>query len=74
MAAGPRYTASVRTAQKTMLTTVALLLRVTQTLLIRSCFSGSTILALSKYTIVCKQSSWEESRILTNSTGRLIIR
>jgi hypothetical protein len=50
MAFDPRYITSTRTAQKTTLPTVTLLLRVTQPLPSNDCFSGSTILALSKYT------------------------
>jgi hypothetical protein len=54
MAADPPYTASARIAQKTSLPTVTLLLRVTQPLPSNGCFSGSTVLALSKYvTILC---------------------
>jgi hypothetical protein len=49
MAAGPCYIASAQTAQKTPLPTAIPLLHVTQPLLINGCFSGSTILVLSKY-------------------------
>jgi hypothetical protein len=49
MAAEPRYTASTWTAQKAKLPTVTPLLRVTQPLPSNGRFSGSTILALSKY-------------------------
>jgi hypothetical protein len=45
----PRYIVLVRTAQTTLLLTVTPLLRVTQPLPSNSCFSGSTVLALSKY-------------------------
>jgi hypothetical protein len=49
MAAGPRYIASARTAQKTPLPTTLLLLRVTQPLPNNGCFSSSTVFDLSKY-------------------------
>jgi hypothetical protein len=49
MAAGPRYIASARTAQKTPLPTVTPFLRVTQPSPSNGCLSGSTVLALSKY-------------------------
>jgi hypothetical protein len=52
MAAGSRYIASVRTAQKTPLWTVTPMLRVTQPLAISVCFSGPTALALSIYATV----------------------
>jgi hypothetical protein len=47
MAAGPRYIASARTAQKTPLPTVTPLLRVTQPLSSNDCLSGSTVLAFN---------------------------
>jgi hypothetical protein len=52
MAAGPRYIASARIAQKTLLPTDAPLLRVTQPLPNNGRFSGSTILALSLYATI----------------------
>jgi hypothetical protein len=52
MAAGRRYIAFARTAQKTTVPTVPPLLRVTQLLSSSGCFSESTVLALSKYAIV----------------------
>jgi hypothetical protein len=52
MAAGPSYMASARTVQKTPLQTFTPLLRVTQPLPSSDCFSGSTILALSKYATI----------------------
>jgi hypothetical protein len=52
MGARPFYIASVRTAQTTPLPTVTPLLRVIQPLPSNGCFSGSTVLALSKYATV----------------------
>jgi hypothetical protein len=47
--AGPRYIASAQTAQKTPLSTVTLVLRVTQPLPGNVCIPGSTVMVLSKY-------------------------
>jgi hypothetical protein len=69
MAAAPLYIASARTERKATLITVITLLRVTQPLHSNGCFSGSTILALSKCATVilkwvcgCEFSSagWEQ--------------
>jgi hypothetical protein len=54
MAAAPRYIASALTAQKTPLPAVTPSLRVTQPLPSNDCFSGSTVLALSKYATLLK--------------------
>jgi hypothetical protein len=48
----PHYIASTRTPQKTPLPTLTLLLHVTQPLPNNVCFSGSTILALSKHATI----------------------
>jgi hypothetical protein len=53
MAAGPKVS-SARTAQKTPLPKVTPLFRVTQPLRSNGCFSGSTVLALSKYATILK--------------------
>jgi hypothetical protein len=55
MAAGPRYIASARTAEKTQLPKVTQLLRVMKLLPTNGCFSGSTVLALSKYAAILRQ-------------------
>jgi hypothetical protein len=52
MATGPYYIVSVRTAKKTPLSIVTLLLRVAQPLANNDCFSGFTVLALSKYATI----------------------
>jgi hypothetical protein len=52
MTAGPRYIALARTEQKTLHPTVIPLLLVAQPLLNNGYFSGSTVLALSKYATV----------------------
>jgi hypothetical protein len=54
MTAGPRFMASAQTAQKTPITTVTPLLRVTQPLPSNGSFSGSTVLALNKYATVLR--------------------
>jgi hypothetical protein len=51
-AVDPRYIASTRTAQKNLLPSVTLLLRVTQPLPSNGCFSGSTVLNLRKYATI----------------------
>jgi hypothetical protein len=51
-AAGPLYTASARTKQKTRLPTVNSLLHVTQSLPNNGCFCESTVFALSKYATI----------------------
>jgi hypothetical protein len=51
---GSHYIASARTAHKTRLPTVSPLLRITKALRNNDCFSGSTVLALSKYATVFK--------------------
>jgi hypothetical protein len=55
MVAGSRYilVSSARTAQETPLPTVSPLLRVTKLLPRNYCFSGPTVLALSKYVTIC---------------------
>jgi hypothetical protein len=58
LAAGPRYIASARTAQKTPLPTLTLLLRVTQPLPRNYCFSDSTVLVLSKYATLRFSLEW----------------
>jgi hypothetical protein len=52
MAAGPRYIAAAQSTLKTPLPTVTPLLRVTRPLRSNGCFSGSTVLALSKYATI----------------------
>jgi hypothetical protein len=49
MAAGARYMTFARTAKETPLPAVTPLLHVTHPLSSNDCFSGSTVLALSKY-------------------------
>jgi hypothetical protein len=63
MAAGPRYVALARTAQKTALPKVTPLLLVTQPLPSNGCFSGSTVPSLSEcatviYPTVSKSWIW----------------
>jgi hypothetical protein len=52
MTAGPRYIATAQTAQKTHVPTVTPLFGVTLSLPSISCFSGSIVLALNKYTTI----------------------
>jgi hypothetical protein len=62
MAAGPRYIICARTAQKTPSLTFTPLMSVTQQLSSNGCFSGSTVLALSRYTTIKMRSQiWRNS-------------
>lgn len=59
MATGPRYIASEQAAQKTPFPTVVPLLHVTQPLPSNGCFSGFTVIASSKYAMICIVILWE---------------
>jgi hypothetical protein len=55
---GPCYIPSTRTAEKTPLPAVTLLLLVTQPLPRSGCFSGSAVLAFIKYVIILLKRVW----------------